>query len=72
MVSLFWNPILGASAYTLFYAPYPCTGSIGSVDMGNKTHSVNLWSGAAFYVAVKAHNKNVFSNYSNIITVQVF
>jgi len=73
MVSLFWNPIRGASAYTLFYAPYPYTGSIGSIDMGNQTSiSVNLWAGAAFYVAVKARNKNVFSNYSNIITVQVF
>lgn len=72
LLSLFWNPILGASAYTLFYAPYPYTGSIGSIDMGNKTHSVNLWSGAAFYVAVKARNNNVFSNYSNIITVQIF
>jgi len=73
MVSLFWNPILGASAYTLFYAPYPYTGSIGSLDMGNQTSfSINLWSGAAFYVAVKARNKTVFSNYSNMITVQVF
>jgi hypothetical protein len=72
-VSLFWNPILGASAYTLFYAPYPYTGSIGSIDMGNTTSiSVNLWAGVAFYVAVKARNKNVFSNYSNIITVQIF
>ena len=73
MVSLFWNLIRGASAYTLFYAPYPYTGSIGSLDMGNQTSfSINLWSGAAFYVAVKARNKTVFSNYSNIITVQVF
>jgi len=68
MVSLFWNPIRGSSAYTLFYAPYPCTGLIGSVDMGNQTSiSVNLWAGVAFYVAVKAHNKNVSSNYSKIL-----
>jgi len=71
-VSLFWNSICGASAYTLFYTPYPFTGSIGSVDMGKQTSiSVNLWAGAAFYVAVKARNKNVYSNYSNIITVHV-
>ena len=73
VVSLFWNAVCGASSYSLFYAPYPYTGAIESADMGNQTSiSVNLWAGAAFYVAVKAGNKNVSSNYSNIITVQVF
>ena len=68
-VTLAWNVVSGATGYTLFYAPYPYTGSgtIKSVDMGGQTSiSVSLWQGAAFYVAVQAYNAVGSSPYSNI------
>ncbi len=68
-VTISWNAVSGATGYTLFYAPSPYTGpeTIGSVDMGTQTGiSVNLWEGAAFYVAVQAHNSAGSSDYSNI------
>ena len=68
-VTLAWNDVSGATGYTLFYAPFPYTGpeTIGSIDMETKTGiSVNLWEGAAFYVAVQARNSAGSSGYSNI------
>ncbi len=68
-VTLVWNVVSGATGYTLFYAPHPYTGpeTIRSVDMGIQTSiSVNLWQGAAFYVAVQARNSAGSSGYSNI------
>jgi len=68
-VTLSWNAVSGATGYTLFYAPHPYTGpeTIASVDMGTQTGiSVNLWEGAAFYVAVQANNSAGISGYSNI------
>jgi hypothetical protein len=69
-VTASWTTIAGATRHTLSYAPYPYTGSdsIASVDMGTKTGiSVNLWEGAAFYVAVQAYNSGGSSAYSNIV-----
>ena len=68
-VTASWNPVANAAGYTLSYAPYPYTGpeTIGSVDMGTQTGiSVNLWDGAAYYVAVQAYNSAGSSGYSNI------
>ncbi|SDW28177.1 endo alpha-1,4 polygalactosaminidase [Nitrosomonas communis] len=68
-VSLTWSPVPNASGYQLFYAPFPFTGpeSIKSVDMGSTTSgSIELWDGAAFIVAVKAHNDANSSDFSNI------
>jgi|LGOV01.1.fsa_nt_gb hypothetical protein len=66
-VTASWNSISNATRYTLFYAPYPDASYIGSVDMGNQTSvSVDLWEGAAFYVAVQAYNSAGNSDYSNI------
>jgi len=68
-VSLYWTSVAGATGYALFYAPYPYAGpeTIGSIDMGTQTGiSVNLWEGAAFYVAVQAYNPAGSSSYSNI------
>lgn len=68
-VTVSWNAVANANGYMLSYAPYPYTGpdSIASVDMGTQTGiSVNLWGGAAFYVAVQAYNFIGDSNYSNI------
>jgi hypothetical protein len=68
-ISITWSPVSNASGYQLFYAPFPFTGpeSIKSVDMGNTTSgSIELWDGAAFIVAVKAHNDAGISDFSNI------
>jgi len=68
-VTISWNTIVGATGYILFWAPYPYTGpeTIASADMGIQTGiSVNLWTEAAFYVAVQAYNSAGSSGYSNI------
>jgi len=68
-VTASWTTIAAATGYTLSYAPFPYTGpdSIVSVDMGTQTGiSVNLWEGAAFYVAVQAYDSVESSGYSNI------
>ena len=68
-ISATWSPVPNASGYQLFYAPFPFTGpeSIKNVDMGNATSgSIELWDGAAFIVAIKAHNDAGSSDYSNI------
>jgi hypothetical protein len=68
-VSLSWTAVVGATGYTLYYAPYPYTGpdSIGSIPMGeNRSMTATLWDGAAFYVAISAYNGNETSGYSNI------
>jgi len=68
-VTVSWTPAVSATGYTLSYAPYPYTGpeTIGSFDMGSQTTiSVDLWEGAAFYVAVQAYNGAGGSDYSNI------
>ena len=68
-VSLSWSSVTGATGYTLYYAPYPYTGSdsIENISMGMQTSmSVSLWEGAAFYVAVQSYNSKGQSGYSNI------
>ena len=68
-VTLTWNSVPGAEGYNLVYAPYPYTGpeTIGSFDLGNTTSlSVDLWQGAAFYVALEAYDSDSVSEYSNI------
>lgn len=66
-VTAFWNPVIGASGYTLYYAPFPSYSPIGSLDMNNSTDiTVNLPVGSAFAVAVKAKDAGGESDYSNI------
>jgi len=68
-VTASWTTITGADGTILSYAPYPFTGmeSIVAVDMGTQTGlSIDLWEGAAFYVAVQAYNSFGNSAYSNI------
>ena len=67
--SLSWTSIAGATGYTLYYIPYPYTGSgtIQNIDTATQTGcSFDLWEGAAFYVAVKAYDSVESSGYSNI------
>ncbi len=64
-----WTASPGAAGYTLFYAPKPFSGedSVRSIEMGGRqSFSVELWDGASFYVAVKAHDHTGYSQYSNI------
>ncbi|MDH3998669.1 MAG: S8 family serine peptidase, partial [Desulfuromonadales bacterium] len=68
-VTVSWSPVDDATGYHLYYAPYPFTGpeTIGSLEMGNETSfSIELWEGAAYYIAVKAYNDDGESDYSNI------
>ncbi|MBE9561547.1 MAG: right-handed parallel beta-helix repeat-containing protein, partial [Proteobacteria bacterium] len=69
-VTATWDSVAEATDYILYYAPYsPYTGpdSIGDFNIGSQTsYSIELSSGAAFYVAVVANNKAGRSGYSNI------
>lgn len=66
-VTAAWDAPEGAEGYTLFYAPYPGADYIGELAMGGeRSVSVELPAGSAFYVAVKAFNADGASGYSNI------
>jgi hypothetical protein len=66
-VSLYWNPVGGAEGFTLFFAPYPDASYVESVDLGrNWGLSVDLWPGAAYYIAVQAYDGKRTSAYSEI------
>lgn len=66
-VSAFWNPVIGATEYTLFYAPYPQLTPINSVSMARNTSlTVDLPVGASYAVAVKSKDSQGESDYSNI------
>lgn len=73
-VSISWSPVTTATGYTLLYAPYPYSGpnSIEAINMGTYTRlSVDLWTGAAFYVTVIASSDSENSIYSNIELIQI-
>ncbi len=71
-VSVFWSPVAGATGYTLCYAPYPwmswmTINDIAYANVGNTTSfSIDLWQGAAFFVALQAYNAQGSSDFSNI------
>jgi hypothetical protein len=62
-----WNNSNNATGYKLFYAPEDVS-YINSIDLGTNIEiSVNLYSQAAFYVAIQAYNEDGnTSDYSNI------
>jgi hypothetical protein len=65
-LTLSWNSVYNAEGYILYYAP-PDISYINSINMGTQTGlSIDLWVGAAFYVAVQAYNSAGGSAYSNI------
>jgi subtilisin family serine protease len=71
-VSLSWSSSANADGYTLLYAPFPAAPYIGSVGMGTqRSVSFDLWSGAAFYVAVTAYNSAGSSALSNIASFTI-
>ncbi|MCF6205184.1 MAG: hypothetical protein L3J59_16225, partial [Methylococcaceae bacterium] len=68
-VTAYWNPVIGASEYTLFYAPSPYEGesTIGSIPIDGKYDiTVDLPVGASYLVAVKAKGATGESEFSNI------
>lgn len=66
-VTIFWNQVMDAEGYRLYYAPYPNPESIGQVDLGLRTQfSAPLPNGAAFYIAISAYNSHGESEISNI------
>jgi len=66
-VAISWDEVSGATSYVLYYAPYPGADTIFSLPLGAERNVVyDLWSGAAFYVAITACNASGCSGYSNI------
>ncbi len=68
-VDVDWSPVAGATGYTLLFAYYPYKpgDTIYSLDMWSQQGlNVDLWAGAAFYIAVQARNPYGSSYYSNI------
>jgi len=67
-ITLAWTRSDDATAYRVYYAPYPNVDYIKFLDVGQTSDfSIDLWSGAAFYVAITALNAHGESNYSNIL-----
>ncbi len=66
-VTAFWNPVIGAKNYTLYYAPYPALTPINSIPMAGKTDlTADLPVGASYAIAVKSNDETGSSDYSNI------
>ncbi len=66
-VTAFWNPVIGAKSYTLYYAPFPSLTPIFSLKTGTVTSfSVDLPVGAAFATAITATDDDGESIVSNI------
>ena len=62
-----WFSSANVSGYTFYYGAAADTASMTSIDAGTLTsYSTDLWEGAAFYLAIKAHNSAGSSNFSNI------
>ncbi len=64
-VSLSWNAP-GATAHTLYYAPYPDLSPVGSIDMGPATSLSFDGAGHAYYVAITSRNSAGTSYHSEI------
>lgn len=72
-VTLDWGTAPAASGYTLYYAPYPYTGtaSIQELDLGKSTSfAYDLPPGLAYYVAIRSRLAGSESEYSNIELVR--
>lgn len=68
-VTAYWNPVIGASEYTLYYAPSPYKGkdTIGNMPMEGKTDiTVDLPVGASYYIGVRSKDASGESGRSNI------
>ena len=67
-VKISWSKIPESKGYTLYFAPYPFVGKIGSINMGDQTSlSVTVWNDAQFYITVRSYDEYEESDYSNIV-----
>ncbi len=67
-VTLYWDDVVGADGYRVYYAPYPDANPVGYVDFGADVTSVptNQEEGAHYYTAVTAKSGEEESGWSNI------
>lgn len=71
-VTIDWSAVSGATGYTLYYAPYPAATPIGSLPLGPSTRlAVELWTGAAFYIAVRARGADGEGSWSNVASFSI-
>jgi alpha-tubulin suppressor-like RCC1 family protein len=66
-VTISWTPVIGASGYTFYFAPYPGADYVNQFDVGTLLAlSADLPAGSAFYVAIQAYDaagrRSAFSN----------
>ena len=67
-LEVYWNPVIDADNYTLYYAPYPSADPIFRLNLDPAVTSLSgtLSAGDAFYLAVTASSSGVESAISNI------
>ena len=67
-VTLYWDDVVGADKYRVYYAPYPDANPVGYVDYGTDVTTVptNQEEGAHYYTAVTAFSGEEESDWSNI------
>ncbi len=71
-VSLFFDPVEGATGYRLYYAPYPGKTPVHMLDMGKDTELIATQeSGSAFYLAVRSYNGVCAGDFSNLTFFQI-
>ena len=73
-LTLTWSSVPEADGYRVYFAPSPYSGpeTVESIDIGNVTAvSGNLWTGAAFYFAVKAYDDSGEGEFSNIPLIEL-
>ncbi len=73
-VDISWNKVSNALGHKLYYAAFPYTGSgsIQSFDLADSNSlSVQLSTGAAFYITIVSYDNTGESAYSNIELVQI-
>ena len=67
-LEVYWNPVIDADGYTLYYAPYPAADPIFRLNLDPAVTSLSgtLSAGDAFYLALTASSSGVESTISNI------
>ena len=67
-LEVYWNPVIDADGYTLYYAPYPAADPIFRLNLDPAVTSLSgtLSAGDAFYLALTASSSGVESAISNI------
>ncbi|MCK5923629.1 MAG: hypothetical protein KAG66_22035, partial [Methylococcales bacterium] len=71
-VTAFWNPVIGAEGYTLYWAPYPALTPIAAIDMQGATDiTADLEVGRSLAIAVRARDVSGESDWSNVVVFTV-